>query len=270
MTNFSEKVILGRTGLSVSRLGIGAAYWVSEKACRRAFDAGVNYFFWGSLRTPGMALAIRDIARKQREDLVVVLQCYARSSRMIRNSVEKGLQSLQIDQADILLLGWHDAPPPIKILDTVAQLKEKGRYRFLGISSHQRGLFPGYLKDGRYDVFHIRYNAAHPGAEQDIFPYLPKKNSPGIVSFTNTRWGDLLKAKKMPAGTAPMSAPDCYRFALSNPHIQVAITGPKNDQELEETLTVLESGPLDDREIERMKAIGRHVHGLKSVMSTLT
>ena len=33
----------------------------------------------------------------------------------------------------------------------------------------------------------IRYNAAHPGAEQDIFPYLAKRRL-AIVTYTATRW----------------------------------------------------------------------------------
>jgi aryl-alcohol dehydrogenase-like predicted oxidoreductase len=47
MSDFTGKVLLGSTGLKVSRLGIGSAYGVSERACRKAFDEGVNYFFWG-------------------------------------------------------------------------------------------------------------------------------------------------------------------------------------------------------------------------------
>ena len=111
MVGFADKVPLGRTGLQVSRIGIGSSYGASTRACRTAFDAGVNYFFWGSLRTPSMALAIREIANRQRDDLVVVLQSYTRGRRTLRRSVEQGLKSLQIDRADILLLGWHDRPP---------------------------------------------------------------------------------------------------------------------------------------------------------------
>jgi aryl-alcohol dehydrogenase-like predicted oxidoreductase len=270
VNSFSKKIPLGRTGLSVSRLGIGSAYGVSPKACRMAFDAGVNYFFWGSVRTPGMALAIRDISRRHRDELVLVLQCYARGPRMIRRSVEKGLKKLGLDQAEILLLGWHDTIPDSAILDTVEKLREQGRFRFLGISSHQRPLFREYLKHGRYDVFHIRYNAAHPGAEQDIFPFLPEKESPGIVTFTNTRWGDLLKEKNMPQGISPLSASDCYRFALSNPHVHVAICGPATDEEMTSSLAVLRSGPLEAPELESARAIGEHVHGIRSIMNILT
>lgn len=271
MIDFSQKVPLGRTGLMVSRLGIGSAYGVSRRSCRKAFDHGVNYFFWGSVRTPGMGLAVREIAVKQREDLVLTLQCYARSPRFIRRSVEQGLKRLKIDHADILLLGWHDKPPGEKILDAVAQLREAGLFRHLGISSHQRPLFRGYLADDIYDVFHVRYNAAHRGAETDIFPHLPEKPAcPGIVSFTNTRWGDLLDPKKMPPGAAPPTAADCYRFVLSDPHVDVAVCGPKNDGEMDEALSILSSGPMDAQALEEMRRIGDHVHQTRSVMSVLT
>ena len=270
MNSFSQKIPLGHTGLSVSRLGIGSAYGVSQRACQMAFDAGANYFFWGSIRTPGMALAIREISQRHRDELVVVLQCYSRGPRMIRRSVEKGLKRLGLDQADILLLGWHNTPPDSGILDTVEKLREQGRFRFLGVSSHNRPVFREYLNDGRYDVFHIRYNAAHPGAEQDIFPFLPEKQGPGIVTFTNTRWGDLLKAKKMPPGMSPLSAPDCYRFALSNSHVHVAICGPATDEEMEDALTVLQADPLEAPDMDRARAIGEHVHGIRSIMSILT
>jgi aryl-alcohol dehydrogenase-like predicted oxidoreductase len=271
MSDFSRKVALGRTGLQASRLGIGSAYGVSEKACRVAFDKGVNYFFWGSVRTAGMGLAIREIARSHRDDLIVVLQCYVRQAAWIHRSVETGLRNLRIDRADILLLGWYDRPPGRRILDAVDRLKEKGRFRFLGISSHQRLLFRQYLCDGRYDVFHIRYNAAHRGAEQEIFPHLPQAQAPGIASFTNTRWGDLLDPKKMPPGiSSPPTAADCYRFALSHPAVHVAICGPKNDEEMSAGLLALKAPPMSEEELDRMRRIGDHVHGISSVMSFLT
>ena len=271
MSDFSEKVVLGRTGLSVSRLGIGSAYGVSYEACMKAFASGVNYFFWGSVRTPGMGLAVREISRNRREDIVIVLECYVRPHRFVRRSIETGLKGLGVDHADILLLGWHDKSPAEKLIETVLKMKEKGFFRFLGISSHQRYLFRQYLGDGIYDVFHVRYNAAHRGAEKEVFPYLPEKNgSPGIVSFTNTRWGDLLKPQNMPPRITPPSASDCYRFVLSDPHVDVAITGPKNDEEMDEALSVLEAGPMDEDDKMRMRQIGDHVHGIRSVMSLLS
>lgn len=268
MSDFGSKVVFGRSELRVSRLGIGSSYGVSERACKRAFDAGVNYFFWGSVRTPQMGHAIRDLAKSHRDELVVVLECYARWPWMIRRSVEEGLRQLGLDYADVLLLGWHETVPAERTLQAVERLKQQGRFRTLGISSHQRPLFQQFVRDVRYDVCHIRYNAAHPGAEKDIFPYV-EEDPPGIASFTCTRWGDLLRAENMPAGVHPPSAVDCYRFVLTNPHVQVAICGPATDAEMTESLAVLERGPMDDDEMRRMRSIGEHVHGIRSSMAAL-
>lgn len=268
MSDWGEKVVFGRSGLHVSRLGIGSSYGVSERACRMAFDAGVNYFFWGSVRTPQMGAAIRDLAKSHREELVVVLECYARSPWMIRRSVEEGLRQLGLDHADVLLLGWHESVPAARTLEAVDRLKQQGRFRSLGISSHQRTLFRQFVRDERYEVCHIRYNAAHPGAEKDIFPHLAHP-APGIASFTCTRWGDLLRAANMPAGTPPLSAVDCYRFVLTNRHVQVAICGPATDDEMADSLAVLQRGPMDEDEMRRVRSIGEHVHGIRSSMAAL-
>jgi aryl-alcohol dehydrogenase-like predicted oxidoreductase len=254
----------------VSPLGLGSSYGIREKACRVAFDAGVNYFFWGSVRTVGMGLAIREIARRSRNDIVIVLQCYVRNPRKISTSVELGLKKARIDFADILLLGWHDELPAPGIIEAAHELRERGRIRHLGISSHNRPLFVDLLKEGQFDIFHIRYNAAHRGAEADIFPHLPREAAPGIVSFTNTRWGDLLQAKNMPDGFEPPTATDCYRFSLSNPNVQVAIAGPKDEPQTKDAIAALDQGPMDEEELSRMRTIGDHVHGIRSLSALLT
>jgi predicted aldo/keto reductase-like oxidoreductase len=83
------------------------------------------------------------------------------------------------------------------------------------------------------------------------------------VSFTATRWGQLLKAKKMPPGETPLTAPECYRFVLSHPSVDVCISGAKTVEEMRQNLTVLGSGPLTGSELERVRRIGDFVHGPK-------
>jgi aryl-alcohol dehydrogenase-like predicted oxidoreductase len=267
---WADKVVLGRTGLEVSRIGIGSSYGVPYRACMEAFERGVNYFFWGSVRTRGMGAALREIAGRDREQLVFVLECYARRPSWIARSVEAGLRKARIDQADILLLGWHDKMPAERTLEAALALRDAGRVRYLAISGHDRQLLRKLIDQGHYDIVHLRYNAAHPGAETDIFPYLPANARPGIVSFTNTRWGDLLKAKNMPPGMAPPSAADCYRFSLSNPNVDVAISGPKNAAEMAEALSVLDGAAMDEDELARMRTIGDHVHGLRTLASIIS
>jgi predicted aldo/keto reductase-like oxidoreductase len=64
----------------------------------------------------------------------------------------------------------------------------------------------------------------------------------------------------MPEGESPLEASDCYRFALSNPHVDVCLTGPKTREQLRENLETLELGPLNEEEMKRVRAIGAYIY----------
>jgi aryl-alcohol dehydrogenase-like predicted oxidoreductase len=256
-----HKRVLGKTGLEVGPLGVAAGYGAPASAFEAAFEKGCNYFYWGSKRTSSMREAIRTICGQgKRDELVIVIQSYARSAFLMEAFFKKALKSLGLDDADILLLGWHNKAPAEKLIQRATSMKEKGMFRFLGLSGHNRTLFPRLAERGAFDLFHIRYNAAHRGAEQEIFPHLSGEERPGMVSYTATRWGQLLKAKKMPQGEQPPAASDCYRFVLSNASVDVCMCGPKNMDQMTEALRTLELGPLSPEEMERMIRIGDHVH----------
>lgn len=264
MTDFREATTLGRTGLRVSRLGVASSYGVPARAVEKAYhEYGVNYFYWGSLRRKGLGDAIRHLAPGQREKLVIALQSYDRTGALMPRFVEKGLRSLGIDFADVLILGMMHKLPRGRMLEAALTLKEQGKVRFLAMSSHDRPLFAKAAKvpDFPIDIYMIRYNAAHRGAEQEVFPHLPEDNRPGTTTYTATRWGQLLKPRKMPPGERPMTAPECYRFALTHPRVDLCITGPKNARQMDEALRTLESPPLSDEELERIRRIGDYVHG---------
>jgi aryl-alcohol dehydrogenase-like predicted oxidoreductase len=260
----NQRIDLGNTELKAGRLGIGAAYGVPPEALEAAFEAGCNYFYWGALRNSKMATAIRNIVKSgKRDDLIVVIQDFRRSRHGVQHSLMRGLKKLGLDYADVLLLGWHKNPPKPRILETLEKLKEKHMFRYLGISGHNRALFPELAKDSRYELFHIRYNAANRGAEQDIFPHLPD-NRPGIVSFTATRRMSLVRSKRIPADEKRPTAGDCYRFVLSNPSVDVVITGPSNSAQLKKNLEEIKKGPMNEDELDWMRRIGDYVYGRES------
>ena len=166
--NFRDHTILGKTGLKVSRLGIGAGYGVPASACEKAFhEHGVNVFYWSLPRRGGMKRAIQNLAPKHRDDLVVVIQSYDHSGFLIETMFDRQLRALGIDCADIFLLGWFNRISPGRVLDAAAALKAKGKAKFVAMSGHHRPTF-GKLaqqKNCPIDIFMVRYNAAHRGAD---------------------------------------------------------------------------------------------------------
>lgn len=254
--------ILGRTGLKVGRLGVAGGYGVPAVAVERAFhDYGVNYFYWGSFRKEGMADAIRNL-KSRRDELVIALQSYDRSAFLMPFTFERGLSALGLDYADVLILGWHNQMPSQRILDAAHRLKEQGKLRHIAMSCHNRA-FLGELArtPGQpIDIFMLRYNAAHRGAEQEIFPHLPKDPSrPGVTAYTATSWGKLLKSA--PPGLKPLRGRDCYRFALTHPAVDLCMTGPADSEQMDEALKAIDEGPMSQEELQHAIQVGDFVHG---------
>jgi aryl-alcohol dehydrogenase-like predicted oxidoreductase len=263
MGDFRQPRILGRTGLSVARLGLGASYGAPSASYLEAFERGVRYFYWGSLRKDPMADAIRTIARSHRSELVVVVQSYARAGFLVKLSFERALRRLGLEYADVLLLGWYNGAPPAGIVDAAAELRARGKVRHVALSGHNRKLFPTLLDHPEIDIWHLRYNAVHRGAEREVFPELAGRDArtrPGIVSYTTTRWGHLCDPRRVPAGDRVPDGTDCLRFALSRPEIDVAISGPDSSEHMRQALRALELGPMNEEELAWMRRVGDAIY----------
>jgi aryl-alcohol dehydrogenase-like predicted oxidoreductase len=65
----------------------------------------------------------------------------------------------------------------------------------------------------------------------------------------------------MPAGESPLTAADCYRFALSHPAVDVCMMGTRSADQMRENLRALDLGPLGADEMSRIRRIGDHIYG---------
>lgn len=260
MSAWCDPVPLGATGLKVGRLGIGASYGVGTAAIEAAVERGANFLYWGSLRRAAMARAIRNLAGRRRDRLVVAVQSYARLGVAVRWSLEWALRQLRLDHADVLILGWWNREPPRRVLDAAVRLRERGLIRALALSGHHRPLFPRLAASGGFGAFMVRYNAAHRGAEHEVFPHLPAGHHPLVIAYTATRWGQLVDPARTPPGERVPEGNDCYRFALSHPRVGLALAGPANDAQMAEALRALDRGPMDPDELAWMRRVGDHVY----------
>jgi aryl-alcohol dehydrogenase-like predicted oxidoreductase len=251
---------------SVFRLGLACNYGIDATGFERAHEAGMDYVFWTSRRTAHLREPLRNALRRRRETLTIATgPSIGYFAGNVRRGTENLLRSLGVEYIDALHLFWlgvGSAWTPGTI-DALAKLKEEGKIRAIAISIHDRPRAGALLADSPIDLFMIRYNAAHPGAESDIFPHRPQpaaNRAPGIVAYTATSWRRLLKRPRGWSGPV-MSAGDCYRFCLSNPHVDLTLAGPKNWEQLQESLSAIDRGPLSPDEERWMRDFGRAVHG---------
>lgn len=270
-TGFSH-VDLPHLGKRVFRLGVAGNYGLQTKDIHRAAELGVNFWFW-TANMRKVTPALKEIlARERDKHVVAAMGGLTVTGRGPRKIVDRARRLLGIDTVDLYLLSYLGRISRFSqaIQDTLVRLRESGTVGAVGTSTHHRIKAGELARDSILDALMIRYNAAHPGAEQDIFPHLEARK-PLVISYTTTSWRQLLKPIKgivMPPfpgeeSVPPLTPEMCYRFVLQSPHVHVALTGPKTGAQLEQNIKSVEQGPLPPEVDEWVRQYGREVHARK-------
>jgi aryl-alcohol dehydrogenase-like predicted oxidoreductase len=198
---------------------------------------------------------------------VVCVQFGARSEADAASELRSALAALGTDYIDVLTIyyveradEWEEITAPGGALRYLRDATRDGAVRRIGITSHQRTLAAQMARRGLLDTIMIRYNAAHRGAERDVFPVTQPLDLP-VIAYTALRWGALLRpTPEDPAGFSVPRAPAWYRFVLQHPAVTVTIAAPQTRAELDEDLRVLAAdGPLTDEEYSALAEHGERV-----------
>ena len=262
---------LGRTGLQVSRLGLSARSMtvagprgleLSAEDVERAFhEHGVTTF----LVSPGMKALTEGLRRLmaagQRDALVLIGGAMAPFGWSVRRDLERTARALGTDRLDVLLLAFVQGRWYLtgRTWTAMQRLQQQGRVRAIGISSHKRRLAARLAREFSVDVLMVRYNAAHRGAEREVFSELGD-DRPAIISYTATRWGVLLRPLPDRGFPRAMSAGECYRFVLAHPAVDMALFAARTPQELREDVAAVLEGPLDPRRLDEVRRFGDAAH----------
>ena len=249
-----------RFGRPLFRLGLSGSFGLDEAACREALER-IQYVFW-TPRMKGLTPALRDaLARDRNRYVVATGPMFGFFPGSLRKAVENARRTLGTEVIDVFQLFWLGKMSAFTrgVQTEMAALRDEGKVRWLCVSIHDRPRAGQLAADSILDALMIRYNAAHTGAEQEIFPHLAARR-PAVISYTATAWRKLLSAPKGWSDRVP-TAGDCYRFVLSSPNVDVALTGPRTVEQLRENLSAVERGPLSTDEDAWMRAVGRAVHG---------
>jgi predicted aldo/keto reductase-like oxidoreductase len=265
--NLPRRIALGGGCPPVIRLGLatrGNTYLTADDVAL-AVERGVNYLNWSGY-DDGIARALR-AKQIERKRVVVAMQLESREASAAAREVEDSFRALGTDRIDVVTFyyverksEWERIVAPDGALGAVEEARRKGRVGLIGLTTHQRKLAAECCLNGKLDLLMARYNAAHRGVEQEVFPVTLQLGIP-VVVFTAQRWGALSRPTPTdPPGFSPPAPREWYRFALDNPAVGVVLMAPKNRQELEENLSLLDDWrPLTPTELEAMTSHGLRV-----------
>ena len=197
-----EYTVLGRTGLRVSRLGLGGAPLAGdfgsadprevEAMIHEALDLGVNvidtaprYGGGESERRIGRAL------RGRRNAVILATKAAGHNQtydyETVTRSVEDSLRRLQTDWVDLLQLHDVDSQPYELLMEealpALERLREQGKVRYIGISGRNLALLMRYMRTGRYDTvqFYARYMLIDHTAKDALLP-LAAETGMGVIN----------------------------------------------------------------------------------------
>lgn len=211
-----------------------------------------------------MERGLKRFLPSHRDEIVIATAPY---SWLFPGSIERTarnhLRRLKIDHIDLFLLGWVMRESQQRAIDELVRIKEQGLARYVGFSSHKRRMILHMVQKWPvFDVLMVRYNAAHRGAEHDIFSHLGEKDRQGIVAFNALKHGAMLKRPKgWPEGRPVPTVRQCYRFVLSHPSVDLCLSGPSKLGHVKELVEIVEEGALSPDELSFMREFGDARHG---------
>lgn len=246
-----------------SILGLAANQSQHKEMVENAYQGGINYFFFYNLGFENFLSGLKPLLTNQREEILVATGNESRNIKELEQYLDSVRHRLNLDLVDLFLLEYVSPADDLSQIQTLVERlhhwKEQGLIRYLGVSIHNRPTAMKIIEEAQIDVLMHRYNMAHRKAEHDVLPAAQNADIP-VVAFTCTRWGSLLKGHQNWQAKIP-TAPDCYRYAIANPAVQVALSAPQTASQLKENLQVLDRPELSVAEQSFWQSYGDSIYG---------
>jgi aryl-alcohol dehydrogenase-like predicted oxidoreductase len=240
---------LGRTEALVSDISLGSSRITDVNVARAALDRGLNYFDtapdyseYGSERLLGEAM-------KGRRDDVFVATKFCRGDGHLPNdtpvpeiirAVEGSLARLQTDRVDLIHIHSCDRVDRLmapNIHEAFDRLKEQGKARFLGVSTHTPNLEEvanAAIDSGRFDVMMLAY---HFGMWPSFEHILAKAEAAdvGVVAMKTLKGAKHTNLAGF-RDQASAYSQAAFRWVLSNPNVSCLVVSFSEMQHVDEYL----------------------------------
>ncbi len=267
----------GRTGWNVSDIVLGTGRITGEngeRIAREAIERGVNYFdtspdYSGAGSEQAMGRAIRGV----RDQLFIAtkfctpvghLPAGTPVARYVE-AVESSLSRLGTDYVDLVHI--HSCDELARLTDpnvheAFDRLKEQGKVRFLGFSTHTPNLVEvanRAIGSGHFDVMMLAYHHGIWPALADVIARARREQDMGVVAMKTLK-GAKHRGLTDYAEFADSYAQAALKWVLSNPDVSCAVISFFTPQHVDEYLYA--SGqPFGARDLAALREYDRRIQG---------
>ena len=268
----NKKIIcrtLGRTGIKVPVISLGGT---GPEIIRTALDVGIVYLDtanrYGAGRHEVMLGQILKV--RPRESFIIATKIIpylnnrtglpsekisvSEFKKDFRKKMCQSLKRLKVDYVDILYLHGVETPETLKdqlIKDTMLELKEENKTRFLGASFHHNelSLIRATADEKIYDVLSTSYNFRQPHRKEvkKAIAYAAKSGL-GVVAMKTMAGVYWDKKRKH-----PINAKAALKWVLQDKNVHTTIPGISTFDQLELDMSVMEDLTLTPQEREDLK-----------------
>lgn len=252
-----EYVTLGKTGLRVSRMGLGGIpiQRVDAEAAKKLLDAveaaGINYI--DSAR--GYSVSEERIGQAiegRREKFVLATKTMSRDREGMARDIETSLKNFRTDYIDLYqvhnpsLEQLEQVCAPGGALEALLEAREAGKIGHIGLTAHKSEVFRRALE--------------LPWVETVMFPYnLVENQGTELMERARELNVGFINMKSL-AGGAIEDARLALRFAAANPNVSVVLPGMYSPEEVaQNAAAVADASPLTEEELAKAEALRREL-----------
>jgi uncharacterized protein len=177
-----EKIILGKTGLEIKRLGFGGIpiQRVDERQAVEtvihAIDQGVDFIDTSRAYTTSetrIGLALKETGKR----VVVATKSLEQTADKVRADVEVSLKELRRDKIELYQChfikdfdAYHRVTSKGGALEALLRAREEGLIEHIGITSHNLDVLDRAIDDGLFETIMVCYSFLEFKAEETLIP----------------------------------------------------------------------------------------------------
>ena len=248
-----EYRVLGKTGLNISRVGLGGIPIQridaegTKQLVHQLMDAGVNYIDTARGYTVSeqyLGYALEGI----RDKFVLATKSMSRTREAMAKDIDISLGNLKTDYIDLYQVHNPNMAQLEQVtqeggaLEALLEAKEQGKIGHIGLTAHSVEVFEKALELPWVETIMFPYNIVETQGEALI-----KKCAEKNIGFVDM---------KPLAGGAIEDAALAMRFLVSNPDVTVVIPGMADPKEVEVNLSAAENtAPLSADELAKVTEV---------------